>query len=158
VPVGAELRLGTRLHRAHFALDRAPFAIDDLAFRLRDGDYIAFLEIRDLVGGAGQRERVGGEEALVLAFADHQRASGARAHHRVRLALGNDRDCVCAFELLHRRAHRLEQAAAMEAVDEVRDDLGIRLAFEAVAAALERCTQLFMVLDDAVVHHRDLAA
>src|ERR671932_587795 len=43
------------------------------------------------------------------------------------------------------------------AIDEVRDDLGVRLRAERVPVGLERAAQLAVVLDDAVEDDRDLA-
>ena len=76
----------------------------------------------------------------------------------MRLVLRHHRDRVSALQPLHRRAHRLEEIAAVLAVHEVRDHLGIGLAFERVAAALQLAAQFLVVLDDAVMHQRDLAA
>ena len=41
---------------------------------------------------------------------------------------------------------------------QVRDHLGIGLGLECIPLRLQRCAQFVVVLDDAVVHQRDLAA
>jgi hypothetical protein len=59
-----------------------------------------------------------------------------------------------------RRAHRgleIARAVLQRVGDEVREDLGVRLGREAVPAAGERRLELEVVLDDAVVNHRDAA-
>src|SRR5438552_1683862 len=73
----------------------------------------------------------------------------------MRLLACQHRDGVRAGEALHRRAHCFREVAAVEAMHEVRDDLGIGLAFEAVPRRLQLGAQLFVVFDDAVVHQRD---
>ena len=69
VAVRAEFgRAGVRVHRAHLALDGAPAACraacDDPVLAELQVDDVAFFEVDDLVGHAGQRHRVGGEEVL----------------------------------------------------------------------------------------------
>ena len=73
----------------------------------------------------------------------------------MRLLACQHRDGVSAGQALHRRAHCFRQVAAVVAMHEVRDDLGIGLAFEAVSRRLQLGAQLFVVFDDAVVHQRD---
>ena len=49
---------------------------------------------------------------------------------------------------------RVKEVAVVQAVDQVRDDLGVGLALKNIAARLERGAQFVMVFDDAVVHQR----
>ena len=95
---------------------------------------------------------------LARAHADRQRTAGPRADHAMRLALRNDGDRVGAGQFLHRAAHRVEQAALVEAVHQVRDHLRVGLGVEDIALGFEPGAQFVMVLDDAVMHQRDLAA
>ena len=80
----------------------------------------------------------------------------------MRLGPGEHGDRVRAVEAGGRGAHGVEQVAAVgltvEVVHQVGDHLGIGLRFEHVAERLQLGAQCFVVLDDAVVHHRDLAA
>jgi hypothetical protein len=67
------------------------------------------------------------------------------AHHQQRIR---------PFQLRHRGTHGLEQIADrfQVVVDAMRNDLGVGLGIELVAAPLEVGAQLVVVLDDAVVH------
>jgi len=50
------------------------------------------------------------------------------------------------------RAHRLEQVAVVQGVNQVSDHFGVGLAVEHIALGLEFDAQFVVVLDDAVVH------
>jgi hypothetical protein len=65
------------------------------------------------------------------------------------------RDRVGTVQAGRGGAYRLEQVAVVERVDQVCDHLGVGLALEDIAAALQFGAQFVMVLDDAVVHQRD---
>ena len=148
--------------------DRDDAALDLVAARIVDrerlaahvGD-VALVEIDDALRDRQQRRGVGGEEVIVLAQADDQRAAGARADDAARLARRDDGDRVRAGELGNRRAHGAQQIAAARRVPvrvhEMRDHLGVGLRAELVAARLELVAQGLEVLDDAVVHDGDLA-
>ena len=161
VAVGAELdRAAVRLHR----LDRALLGAERLACGIADPvaaqlqvDQVAFGQVADLVGHAGQRHRVAGQEIFAVTHAQHQRRARARADHAVGLVLVEDRDRVGTVQARGGRAHGLEQVAVVERVDQMRDHLGVGLALEHIAAALQLGAQLVVVLDDAVVHQRDAA-
>ena len=57
-----------------------------------------------------------------------------------------------------RPPHGVLQAVVLHlALDQVRDDLGVRLGDEGVALLLQLLLQIQVVLDDAVVHDDDLA-
>ena len=51
--------------------------------------------------------------------------------------------------------HGFEQIAVVQVVHQVRDDFGIGLTFKHVAQGLQFGAQVFVVLDDAVVHQCD---
>ena len=70
-----------------------------------------------------------------------------------------DRDGVRAVHLLERLANRIEKSwctGAERAIDEVRDDLGVGVRREVNAVCFESLPQGNVVLDDAVVHDRDV--
>jgi hypothetical protein len=155
-----------RVHRAHRAVDGAVAPGRPLRIGRRDPhaaqlqvDHVAFFQVDDLVGHAGQRHRVAGQEvfALALAAADaqHQRRALPRADHAVRFVAREDRDGVGAAQPRQRLLHGLQQVAVVQAVHQVCDDLGVGLAGEDIAALLQFGAQLVVVLDDAVVHERD---
>ena len=75
----------------------------------------------------------------------------------MRLVLAEDGDGIGAVQLRDGRLHRLEQVSVIQAVDQVADHLGVGLAVESVALALQRGAQFFVVFDDAVVDQRDAA-
>ena len=157
--VGAELGgHAGRLHGLHRAPRLAAGGIEHAKARQPDLGHIAFLEVGDAVGGPRERERIRGEEVLVRADADHQRAAGARPDHAVRLALREHGNRIGAGEALGSAAHRIEKAAGVQAVHQVRDHLGVSLGLEGVALVFQLGAQLIVVFDDAVMHQRDFAA
>ena len=60
------------------------------------------------------------------------------------------------LELRVRGAHGVDEVPLVVALDQVDDDLGVRLGAEAVAVGLKRLLQLAVVLDDPVQDDRDL--
>jgi hypothetical protein len=123
VPVGAQLgRAAVGLHRLHRPLHRPVGLVDDPVAAQLQVHHVAFLQIDDLVGHAGQRHRVAGQEVLAMpaAHAQDQRRAGPRAHHAVRLVLVEHGNGVGALQLLDRRLDRVEQVAVVQAVDQVR--------------------------------------
>ena len=75
----------------------------------------------------------------------------------MRLVEAEHRDGIGTAQPRQHLLHRGVQVAAVVVVDEVRDDLGVGLTDEAVAGGLQLGAQFIVVLDDAVVHHRDTA-
>jgi hypothetical protein len=118
-------------------------------------DHVAFFQVDDLVGGAGQRHRVRGDEVLALAHADDQRRALARGHHAVRLFAAEHGDRVGAVQAFDRLLHGGEQVAVVHVVDQVGDDFGVGLAREYVAECGQFAAQFVVVLDDAVVDQGD---
>ncbi len=135
--------------------------MDDPVLAELDVGDVAFLEIDDLIGDAGERHRVGSEEGLARAGADarteDQRRALARADHAVRLVTAEHGDGEGTAQPGHGTLHRLEQVAVVVAVDEVGDDFGVGLGDEVVAGGLQLGAQLVVVLDDPVVHQADPA-
>ena len=100
VPVGAQLGgAAVRLHGLHRAVHGLVAAVDDPVAAELQVDHVALFQVDDLVGHAGQRHRVAGQEVLLLAHAQHQRRAGARADHAVRLVLAEHRDRIGAVQL-----------------------------------------------------------
>jgi hypothetical protein len=152
VAVGAEFGCaGVHVHGVHFAVHVLAAGVHDPDARELQVDDVAVFQVDDLVGGAGQGQRVGGQEVLVLAHAHHQRRALARAHDAVRFVAAEHGDGVGAMQAAHGILHGFEQVAGIQVVDQVRDDFGVGLAFEDVARGLEFGAQLIVVLDDAIV-------
>ena len=159
-------RAAVGLHGAHLAL-HALEALGAACARAHpvlahlQVHHVAFLEVDDLVGDAGQRHGVAREEPLALALASadaqHQRGAFARADDAARLVAAEDGDGVGAAQASHGALHGLEQVAFVELVHEVGDHLRVGLAREHVAARAQLGAQLVVVLDDAVVHEGHLA-
>ncbi len=79
-----------------------------------------------------------------------------RADEQVRVVVVDRDEGEVPFELRVRGAHSVDEVALVVALDQVDDDLGVRLGAEAVAVGLKRLLQLAVVLDDPVQDDRDL--
>ena len=117
-------------------------------------DHVAFFQVDDLVGGAGQRHGVGGNEVFTLAQADDQRRTLARGDHAVRFVAAENGDRIGAIEALDGLLHGLEQVAVVHVLDQVGDDFGIGLALEHITEGSQFGAQFVVVFDDAVMHQR----
>ena len=153
-------RIGRQRALLHGALRGVAVAVEDahaLAANFRD---VAFLEEDELTRHRQQRRDVRRDEVLVVADADHDRATGARQHDRLGRILRQHGERVRAFELRNRGAHRAEQVAELllVIVNAMRDHFGVGLRSERVAELGELLAQLLVVLDDAVVNDRDAVA
>ena len=153
-------RVGRQFAVANRPVDRGAAGIDDIDALAMDGRHVALVEEHEAPGHRQQRRDVGGDEVLVLAQADDDGAAGARQHDGVRILLGNDRERVGAVQFAYGLLDRREQVAVagQMQVDAVRDDLGVGLRAELVAAALEIGAKFLVVLDDAVVDDRHAVA
>ena len=101
---------------------------------------------------------VGRHEELVVTEADHDRRAVADRHDLLGVVHRHQHQREHAAHHLERAPDGVLQAVGAHlAFDEVRDDLGVGLGLERVALALQFAFQLEIVLDDAVVHHDDLA-
>ena len=122
----------------------------------RDRDDLVILDELDLPRLRQEGRDRGGEERLALPEPDHERALEARADELVRVVVVDGDEREVALELRVRGAHRVDEVALVVALDQVDDDLGVRLGAEAVAVGLKRLLQLAVVLDDPVQDDRDL--
>ena len=146
-------RLGGAAHRR--AGDRR-----DLGPAARQRGHLAVVQEDDLARVRQHRGDVARAEHLALAQADDQRAVGLGDDDLVGRVGADYRDGVRAADLTERAADGVDEAGGSGAerfVDEVRDDLGVRIAAEAHALGLELAAQGHVVLDDPVVDDGDLA-
>ncbi len=126
------------------------------AVGLQDGQ-LAVLQVDDLAGVPDQRGHVGGGEHLLLADAQHDRAAQPGHHDLAGAVRVDDGDAVRADDALQRPPDGVLQRVGLldGAADQVGEDLGVGLAEELDALALEALPQRVGVLDDAVVDDRD---
>ena len=136
-----------------------------VAVAVADGDAfagqhrpVAILQIGDLVGEGRERQRVRAHEHLAIAIADGERAALARHDHEIVIAAEDHGDGEGAFQPLQRMIDGADRIVAGPhlAGDEMGDDLGVGVAREGGALGQELFLQLAEVLDDAVMHHRDV--
>ena len=145
VPVRSELdRVAAALHFDDGALDALAGRIEDrvrLASHVGD---IAFFEVRDAPRDGHQRRRIGREEMIVLADA-HERAGcpaarrSTRPGSRVEITAIAYAPSNSAIALLHRDEQIATAFGVPVRMDQVRDDFGVGLRAERVAARLQRC-------------------
>ena len=117
---------------------------------------IAFLKEADAIRKRRERHGVGAKEHLALAIADRERAAPPRADHDV-LAPGEQDGEREGPAKLRKGAFDCRfgiASFAKLAIEEVRDNLRIGLAFEDSAVALKFVAQLAKVFDDAVMDDR----
>ncbi len=130
--------------------------------RLVVGQYdpVALLEIGQCVREGRERQRVGAQihraGLIALAIADRQRRALPRPDEQIGLLVEQKREGERTAQTRQADRHRLRrrQAAVHRVRDQVRDDLGVGLRHEDMAAGLQIRAQLAEVLDDAIVHHR----
>ncbi len=141
----------------NLARHHAPGAVADAVAVRGQADLIALVEIHEAVGDLAQRQRIGGEEVLLDADAQHQRAAAARADQGAGLGFGDDGECVGAFQPGQGGGQRGGQilAPAHQIMHQVGDHLGVGLGMELIAGGFQLGAQVAVVFDDAVVHHRD---
>ena len=94
---------------------------------------------------------------IALGEADDDGAILARDRNLARMIDMHDGQAVGALQNLRRACESVDQIAVIVLLDEMGDDLGIRLALEDVALGFEEIAQLHEVLDYAVMHDGNLA-
>ena len=119
--------------------------------------HLAVVE-EDHLAGEGQEGRdVRGDQAGVRGHAHDQRAVVAGRHELIRGPGPEHADGIRALDPGERGAHRGDQVAVEAVLDQMGDDLGVGLRGEHVAPGHEFAAQGAVVLDDAVVHHHQVA-
>ncbi len=160
VLVAALLRLdGVPVEAVDRALDRLALAVPDLdAFRGEPRD-VAVLQEADVLGVDEERRRIGGQELLALAEADHQRRALAGGDDLLAVGLGGHHgEGVHPFELTDGAGHGSAQVAIVQVGgDQIRHHLGVGVRVEGPPLGQEALLERQEVLDDAVVDQRQPA-
>ncbi|OQB98442.1 MAG: hypothetical protein BWX80_03981 [Candidatus Hydrogenedentes bacterium ADurb.Bin101] len=120
-----------------------------------DFAHLPVVDIHDIAGIFHDGGYVGTDKGFILAHTDDQRAAMARGHHQVGMVFAYNADGICAFDILKRALDGLEQVAFIILAHQVRNRFRIRLTAEGDAFLFQPGAQFLVVLDDAVVHHRD---
>ncbi len=179
-----EVGVAALLRGAGVPVDVVRTALDRVAGEVGDSHAIAAglddLVLADLHGAAGVRDEgrdVTGQEGLVGADADHERAVAPRPDHHVGMVPVHHDQREGAFQTAAHPAEGLGQPARPGrlgslsgpspsgpvrgahrgefVLQQVRDDLGVGLAGEFVPVALEAGPQAREILDDPIVDHGD---
>ncbi len=138
-------------------LDLDRVHVDDaVAIGLQDG-HLAVFEIDDLARMRENRRDVAGDEVLVFAQSEEQRASLARGDDLVGVDARDHRDAVRPLDLKQRFEHRILEIPVEALLDEVREHFGVGIGGEHVATPLQHLLEDRRVLDDAVVDDGDAA-
>ena len=121
--------------------------------------HFAVVQVDDLLGVPDQRGDVGGDEHLALPQAEHDGAAVARHHQLLGAADIEDQQAVGALDPAQGPAHRVLQrpaAGVQLARDQVGQRLGVGVGHQRDAGRGQLGPELLGVLDDAVVHDRDV--
>ena len=143
----------------HGALYRSAARIDDAIAARADLGAIAVLEVDHPSRHRQDGGDIGRSEILAFAQSKQERRTAPRHDHRLGIARRNHRKGKGTLQLADGAHAGVEKRLRGLAVlgDEMGHDLGIRIRDEFIARALEPLADRFVVLDDAVVHHRQIA-
>jgi hypothetical protein len=125
--------------------------------------HLPALQKSHAAGVAQDRRDVAGDEHLAVAVADGDAAGVAqpRGDQLARVVAAEHDDGARPVQFRERLAHRRLQiafaAVVIVAVDQVDDHLGVGVAAEFVARALQHRAQFQKILHDAVLHHHQIA-
>src|SRR6185312_10394306 len=95
------------------------------------------------------------QEMFRLTHSDDERGTEASSNHSMGFVAAEHRDGIGTCQSLGRRLHRLEQVTLVQVMDEVRDDLSIRLAFKVETHFFQFFAKFLVVFDDAVMDNGD---
>ena len=137
------------------ALDVLAVQVEELRALGRDHDELAVADLLGLARVLEEGDDVRGEERLALAEADHHRALEARADDHLRVSAARRRRTRSGRGDRGRCAVRPRRVAFVVRLEQVGDDLGVRLGAEHVAVGDQPLLQHHVVLHDAVEHDRE---
>src|SRR5581483_8618073 len=104
-----------------------------------------------------ERREIRREKVLAVAEPDDEGCLVADGNEALRLVVVDDDEREAPPEARVRSPHGFDQVTVVQRLEQVRDDLGVRLGAEDMARLLELALQLAVVLDDPVEHDRELA-
>ena len=120
------------------------------------GDF-AVVKINNLASILNNGRNVGSGEVFVISHAQDQRAALAGGDQAVGVFAVDHQQTEGAFQAADGVAHGLQGAVFKLMGDQVDDDLGVGLALELHALVDQIFAQNGVILDDAVVDHREAA-
>ena len=135
------------LHQVVVALDALP----------GKNGHLPVLHIAHVPGVLDDGSDVTGQEVAAVPVAQDQRTVLPDGHQPVRRVGAEDAQGVGPLDAAEHTAHSLQNVPLVEVLDELGHHLGVRLGGEGHPLGLQEGLQLGVVLDDAVVDHRDLA-
>ena len=142
----------------HLAIDGDALRVADLNAAALDHRPVAVFEIADRVGERRERDRIGAEIHLAGAMTDRERRAAARADHEIVFAGEDESERKRAAQARQRHLHGVDRRQALFHLrgDKMRDDFGVGLRAEFDAARFQLFAQFAEILDDAVMHDREL--
>ena len=136
-------------------LEQAVVALDALGGEHR---HLPVLHIDDVPGVAENGGDVRGQEVGLLPQPQNQGAVLAHGDELVGLVAAQDAQGIGALNAVEHPAHRRQQIPLIEVFHQLGHHLAVRLGDKGHPLGLEEAFELGIVFDDAVVHHRNLAA
>ena len=121
-----------------------------------DSDFLVLQQLH-LTGVGDEGGNVAGDVLLALAKAHHQGAVLAGAVEHVRLTGADHSQRIAALQHVLRLAQGGQHVPVVKGLEEVRDDLRVRLGNKDAALGLQGRSEPVMILDDAVVYDGDVA-
>ena len=135
--------------------------VGDLVAVGGDDHRLVLPEFHRVAGVFDERGHIGADEHLALTHAEHQRGGALGGHDGARLVGVGEHQREVALQPAQHRQHRGGEVpggvtAPVLPRDQVHGDLGVGVAGKLHPGGLQLTAQRGEVLDDAVVHHRDL--
>ncbi len=157
---------GRELDLADLVAGDAPEEGGDLELLAVDARDVEVVQVHGFPRVGDDRPGVAREKIFPPAHAQDERAAATRADNDARDLLVDEDDAVRADDLFQRRAQGRDEArlgrftagVVVVLADEMGEHLGIGLRLKGVALPEELVLQRLVVLDDAVVHERQLPA
>ena len=149
--------LGVPCHFEHLLRHRCAKMVCHLDRILADNGYFP---IRQNIGAArfGYNGRnIRSDEVLALTESDDERVVLLRADEQIGMSAAHKYKRIRAFDALEHRTHCSDEVPRIDLLEEMHDDLCIRLGLEDVPLGNQLFLQRKIVLDDAVVHDGKVA-